>query len=107
MTMIVAVAFCGSGAAQAATAATTGPPIVSEPLDTAVAVDDDPATLGPVFDGVGGNSAGGGTRLLFDYPEHVRSDVLDLLFKPQFGASLQHLKVEIGSGMLTSLPITI
>ena len=48
----------------------------------------EPAGLGPTFDGVGGNSAGGGTRLLLDYPEQARSDILDLLFKPQFGASL-------------------
>jgi galactosylceramidase len=33
---------------------------------------------------------------LLDYPEAVRSQILDLLFKPKFGASLQHLKVEIG-----------
>eukprot|EP01043_Picozoa_sp_COSAG02_P044203 COSAG02_NODE_3926_length_6036_cov_4.060805_1_plen_964_part_00 len=95
--MIVAEVSRGVGAAPAATAATTWPPIVSEPLTTVVEVNEDPATLGPVFDGVGANSAGGGTRLLLDYPEHVRSDILDLLFKPQFGASLQHLKVEIGS----------
>eukprot|EP01046_Picozoa_sp_COSAG06_P082150 COSAG06_NODE_29211_length_560_cov_1.344902_1_plen_128_part_10 len=68
----------------------------AEPVTT-VAVTDQPAGLGPTFDGVGGNSAGGGTRLLLDYPEQARSDILDLLFKPQFGASLHHLKVEIGS----------
>ena len=34
--------------------------------------------------------------MLIDYPEPQRSQVLDFLFKPQFGASLQHLKVEIG-----------
>ena len=58
----------------------------------------DAATTGPVFDGVGGNSGGGGgTRLLVDYPPAQRSDILDLMFKPKFGMSLQHLKVEIGS----------
>ena len=31
-----------------------------------------------------------------DYPEPQRSEVLDFLFKPNFGASLHHLKVEIG-----------
>lgn len=51
---------------------------------------------GLTFDGLGGLSAGAGTRLLFDYPEPQRSDVLDLLFKPNFGAALHHLKVEIG-----------
>ena len=49
------------------------------------------------FSGVGGASGGGGgTRLLVDYPAQQRSDILDMLFKPQFGASLQHLKVEVG-----------
>ena len=49
-----------------------------------------------VYDGVGALSAGASSRLLFDYPEPQRSDILDLLFKPNFGASLQILKVEIG-----------
>ncbi|MGH3167176.1 MAG: hypothetical protein ACRDN0_14965 [Trebonia sp.] len=53
---------------------------------------------GRVFDGVGAISGGGGTsRLLVDYPEPERSRILDYLFKPGYGASLQILKVEIGS----------
>jgi galactosylceramidase len=51
---------------------------------------------GQTFEGIGGLSAGAGTRLLFDYPEPQRSQVLDFLFKPNFGASLHELKVEIG-----------
>ena len=48
------------------------------------------------FGGVGAISGGGATsRLLFDYPEPARSTILDLLWKPQYGASLQHVKVEI------------
>jgi len=35
---------------------------------------------------------------LYDYPEPQRSQILDLLFKPRFGAGFQHLKVEIGGG---------
>ena len=35
-------------------------------------------------------------RLLPDYPEKQRSEILDFLFKPNFGASLHMLKVEIG-----------
>ena len=31
-----------------------------------------------------------------DYPEPQRKQVLDFLFKPNFGASLHHLKIEIG-----------
>ena len=33
---------------------------------------------------------------LSDYPEEYRNQILDLLFKPKFGASLQQIKVEIG-----------
>ena len=53
--------------------------------------------LGPRYDGVGGLSGGGATsRLLVDYPEPQRQQILDLLFLPQFGASLQLLKIEVG-----------
>lgn len=31
-----------------------------------------------------------------DYVEPQRSEILDLLFKPNYGAAFQHLKVEIG-----------
>ena len=34
--------------------------------------------------------------LLYDYDDGPRSEILDLLFKPKFGASLQILKVEVG-----------
>jgi hypothetical protein len=51
---------------------------------------------GRVFEGIGALSAGAGSRLLIDYPEPQRSQLLDFLFKPNFGASLHHLKVEIG-----------
>lgn len=53
---------------------------------------------GRVFEGIGAVSAGASSRNLVDYPEKERSEVLDYLFKPMFGAGLQHLKVEIGSG---------
>ncbi|MGH9400851.1 MAG: galactosylceramidase [Terriglobia bacterium] len=52
---------------------------------------------GRVFDGLGALSAGASSRLLIDYPEPTRSQILDYLFKPDYGAALQHLKVEIGS----------
>ncbi|MEA4935103.1 MAG: hypothetical protein VB102_00530 [Paludibacter sp.] len=35
-------------------------------------------------------------KLLYDYPEPQRSELLDYLFLPNFGAALQVLKVEIG-----------
>ncbi|XP_043840780.1 galactocerebrosidase [Dromiciops gliroides] len=58
---------------------------------------DDDHGLGRVFDGIGGLSGGGATsRLLVNYPEPYRSEILDYLFKPNFGASLHILKVEIG-----------
>jgi len=51
------------------------------------------------FDGIGALSAGASSRLLQDYPKEQRSEILDLLFKPRYGASLQVLKVEIGGDM--------
>lgn len=56
-----------------------------------------PQGKGPVFEGLGAVSAGASSRLLIDYPEPQRSQILDYLFKPGYGASLQHLKVEIGA----------
>ena len=52
---------------------------------------------GRVFEGIGAVSAGASSRLLIDYPEPQRSEILDFLFKPHYGAALQHLKVEVGS----------
>ena len=52
---------------------------------------------GRVFDGLGAASAGASSRLLIDYPEPQRSQILDYLFKPGYGAALQRLKVEIGA----------
>jgi hypothetical protein len=54
---------------------------------------------GRIFDGVGAISAGASSRLLYDYPEPERSQILDYLFLPNYGASLQILKVEIGGDM--------
>jgi O-glycosyl hydrolase len=52
---------------------------------------------GRTFDGVGAISGGGGnSRLLIDYPEPQRSQVLDYLFKPAYGANVQLLKIEVG-----------
>ncbi len=51
---------------------------------------------GRIFDGIGALSAGASSRLLIDYPEPQRTQILDYLFKPNYGASLQILKVEIG-----------
>lgn len=51
---------------------------------------------GRVFEGIGAVSAGASSRLLIEYPEKQRGEVLDYLFRPNFGAGFQHLKVEIG-----------
>ena len=56
----------------------------------------DDQVIGRTFDGIGALSAGASSRLLIDYPEPYRSQILDYLFKPNFGASLSELKVEIG-----------
>ncbi|KAF7252021.1 Galactocerebrosidase [Varanus komodoensis] len=58
---------------------------------------DDTVGLAREFDGVGAVSGGGATsRLLVNYPEPYRSQILDYLFKPNVGSALQILKVEIG-----------
>ncbi len=55
------------------------------------------AITGRTFDGVGAISGGGGnSRLLIDYPEPQRGQILDYLFKPGYGAAVQLLKLEIG-----------
>lgn len=51
---------------------------------------------GRIYQAIGGVSAGGSSRLLYDYPEPERSQILDYLFKPNYGANIQILKVEIG-----------
>jgi hypothetical protein len=55
------------------------------------------AAPGHAFEGIGALSGGGGvTRLLVDYPAAIQADVLDALFLPGAGASLDFIKVEIG-----------
>jgi hypothetical protein len=56
----------------------------------------DERQAGRRFDGHGGLSAGASSRLLFDYPEPQRSQILDLLWLPNHGAALHICKVEIG-----------
>ncbi|XP_052771770.1 galactocerebrosidase-like isoform X1 [Mya arenaria] len=60
--------------------------------------------FGRRFDGIGGLSGGGATsKLLPGYPQHLRDQILDYLFKPSFGASLHILKVEIGGGSMSGV----
>jgi hypothetical protein len=50
-----------------------------------------------VYQGVGAILGGGGNaRYLLDYPRRQRTQILDYLFKPGYGAALQILKLEIG-----------
>lgn len=56
----------------------------------------DGSAIGHRYDGHGGLSAGASSRGLWDYPPAQRDDILDMLFKPQWGLSLPLLKVEIG-----------
>jgi len=58
---------------------------------------------GKRFDGIGIVNGGGATSVLLkDYPEPQRSQILDLLFKPKFGASVSALFIEIpGDGNST------
>jgi galactosylceramidase len=58
---------------------------------------------GKRFDGIGIVNGGGATSVLLkDYPEPQRSQILDMVYKPKFGASVSALLVEIpGDGNST------
>jgi galactosylceramidase len=58
---------------------------------------------GKLFEGMGVVNGGGATSVLLkDYPEPQRSQILDLVYKPKFGASVSALMVEIpGDGNST------
>jgi len=73
-------------------------PLAALQADT-VEIHLDANSPGRTFDGIGALSAGASSRLLIDYPEPQRSEILDYLFKPEFGAALQINKVEIGGDM--------
>ncbi|WP_433088651.1 ricin-type beta-trefoil lectin domain protein [Dactylosporangium sp. CA-052675] len=67
------------------------------PVAAATSITVNGSSGGRTFDGVGAVSGGGGnSRLLIDYPEPQRAQILDYLFSPAYGAALQILKVEIG-----------
>ena len=55
------------------------------------------SSLGQAYEGIGALSGGGGvTRQLIDYAPAIQAELFDALFKPNAGASLQIIKVEIG-----------
>jgi O-glycosyl hydrolase len=71
--------------------------LTAAPAQAASAITINGASSGSIFDGVGAISGGGGnSRLLMDYPAAQQSQILDYLFKPDYGASAQILKIEIG-----------
>ena len=64
---------------------------------------DDTKGLGLRWEGIGAISGGGATsKLLMDYDPAVVSDILDFLFKPNFGLNVDILKVEIGGQYYTT-----
>jgi hypothetical protein len=63
--------------------------VVANSQETSVILDG--GSGGRVFDELGAVSAGAPSRLLIDYPEPQRSQILDYLFKPGYGAALQRL----------------
>src|SRR4051794_618256 len=84
---LVAAAVVGAIGVAAAVLATPTAPATADPAVQTVTID--PGSGGRTFDGMGAISGGGGTsRLLVDYPEPQRSQVLDYLFSPQRGAAL-------------------
>ena len=77
--------------------AATGVVVLNAPAQAATSITINGSASGRTFDGVGAVSGGGGnSRLLIDYPEPQRGQILDYLFKPGYGAALQILKVEMG-----------
>ena len=107
--MVAVVSLAGSAATAKASASTGEPGAQSSspaqpagttaevPSNAKTSITIDASEGGRVFGGVGAISGGGGnSRLLIDYPAKQRAQILDYLFKPGYGASLQVLKLEIG-----------
>jgi hypothetical protein len=87
--VVAAITFSLPGAAAAV------PPRGATVPTTVITVDGNGGSR--VYGGVGAILGGGGNaRYLEDYPPAQRAQILDYLFKPGYGASLQLLKLEIG-----------
>ena len=81
---------CSTAATRFAWGAAMPPPPPPPPPTT---LHLDGHSAGRMFDGHGLLSAGASSRLLRDYKEPQRSQILDYLFMPSFGASLDVIKV--------------
>ncbi|MGH3158092.1 MAG: ricin-type beta-trefoil lectin domain protein [Streptosporangiaceae bacterium] len=93
--MVVAVLIAAFGLAAYTLAAPRAHAAATSATTTPISVNGTSAGL--TFGGVGAISGGGGnSRLLTDYPAAQQQQILDYLFKPDYGADLQILKVEIG-----------
>ena len=59
---------------------------------------------GKAFDGIGAVNGGGATSVLLRaYPEPQRSQILDFVFRPKFGASVSTMLVEIPGSLRWSI----
>src|SRR3954449_637544 len=77
--------------------AVAGSVVAAAPAQAATSITINGGSGGRTFDGVGAVSGGGGnSRLLIDFPEPQRGQILDYLFNPGYGAALQILKVKTG-----------
>jgi len=73
-------------------------PLAAAAAEASIPLDWAANATGRRFDGIGGLSGGGATStFLLAYKEPQRSQIMDWMFKPDYGASLQILKVEVGS----------
>lgn len=96
VSVVVAVAVLVAVALTTAARLNSGP---SPAAERSATITIDGTRAGPTFQGIGAISGGGGnSRMLIDYPPAQRAHILDYLFTPHYGASLQMLKLEIGGG---------
>lgn len=101
--VIVATALTTVAAERAISVPGNDPAIAPRPASSLQIVTLKGDAGGKRFDGIGIVNGGGATSVLLkDYPEPQRSQILDLVFKPKFGASVSALLVEIpGDGNST------
>ncbi|HEX4258467.1 MAG TPA: hypothetical protein VH089_25495, partial [Streptosporangiaceae bacterium] len=94
---LAAAAVLGAACCVLAIPAAATPAAAAPAAAAATTISVNGNSAGKTFGGIGAISGGGGnTRLLTDYPAAQQQQILDYLFKPDYGADLQILKVEIG-----------